>query len=460
MKLPEPPPLPPLPPLPPRKLVRRLLRPSSPSSEPSATASTSLDAATWASSLDAAGCRSKKPLGGATRLSYTRDSAADSWFSSGFCCGGCSHTFTAVSQPCMLALPQPPPVYTLTRHTTLTYHLYEPGSIPGGLAAGFPHAEILLDDADGRRVFSGISRSPPPPRPCNLALLHTHLASPSSDLKTPILRATQNISTPLYTDHMATQERKSDQSSVESRHHAGPVMSFPAFVHCAARQPTHEHTPTNNTRACTRTNKQNITKQRNTRREEWAVLMRTPATPAAVRESEACLPYLSIVWNVESRVAAVGGGGGGRGVTPPHKRQRPIVVSLYGTGRALCVGRQVVLPSCLVNEVSHASCNLHHSVQFIVGLRQRSDKISAALYPAKSLRKLACSVAHHYWLSTRVTLHVRTVCRESCAHAGKASLDCVSAIHERRTFCPSDFATPRSVVQVLKYFLVRSHCVP
>ncbi|KAJ8867658.1 hypothetical protein PR048_031461 [Dryococelus australis] len=44
------------------------------------------------------------------------------------------------------------------------------------------------DDATGRRVFSGISHFP---QPCIRALLHTHLASRSSALKTSLLRATQ-----------------------------------------------------------------------------------------------------------------------------------------------------------------------------------------------------------------------------------------------------------------------------
>ncbi|KAJ8873479.1 hypothetical protein PR048_024297 [Dryococelus australis] len=40
----------------------------------------------------------------------------------------------------------------------LTFHLGEPGSIPGGVAPGFPHVGIVPDDAAGQWVFSGISR--------------------------------------------------------------------------------------------------------------------------------------------------------------------------------------------------------------------------------------------------------------------------------------------------------------
>ncbi|KAJ8898226.1 hypothetical protein PR048_003586 [Dryococelus australis] len=54
----------------------------------------------------------------------------------------------------------------------------EPGSIPGGVAPGFSHVGIVLDDAAGRRIFSGFSRS------CIQALFHVHLASHSSSLKT------------------------------------------------------------------------------------------------------------------------------------------------------------------------------------------------------------------------------------------------------------------------------------
>ncbi|KAJ8867032.1 hypothetical protein PR048_032894 [Dryococelus australis] len=63
------------------------------------------------------------------------------------------------------------------------------GSIPGGVAPGFSHVGIVLDDAAaGRWVFSGISRFPHSVIP---ALLHTHIASHSSALITTMLRAAQ-----------------------------------------------------------------------------------------------------------------------------------------------------------------------------------------------------------------------------------------------------------------------------
>ncbi|KAJ8872728.1 hypothetical protein PR048_026342 [Dryococelus australis] len=57
----------------------------------------------------------------------------------------------------------------------LASHLGESNSIPGRVATGFFHVGIVLDNAAGRRVFSGISRFL---CPCILALLHksSHLA--------------------------------------------------------------------------------------------------------------------------------------------------------------------------------------------------------------------------------------------------------------------------------------------
>ncbi|KAJ8869516.1 hypothetical protein PR048_028507 [Dryococelus australis] len=59
-------------------------------------------------------------------------------------------------------------------------------SIPGGVAPEFSHVGIVQDDAAGRWVFSVIF---PVPCSCTPALLHTHLVSPSSALKTSMLRA-------------------------------------------------------------------------------------------------------------------------------------------------------------------------------------------------------------------------------------------------------------------------------
>ncbi|KAJ8876627.1 hypothetical protein PR048_021072 [Dryococelus australis] len=54
--------------------------------------------------------------------------------------------------------------------------------------AGFSQVGIVPDDAAGQRVFSGISDFPALANP---VLHHTHLASPSSALKTSMSRATQ-----------------------------------------------------------------------------------------------------------------------------------------------------------------------------------------------------------------------------------------------------------------------------
>ncbi|KAJ8870201.1 hypothetical protein PR048_029217 [Dryococelus australis] len=70
----------------------------------------------------------------------------------------------------------------------LASRLGKPGSIPGGVAPRFSHVGIVPDDGAGWRVFSRISRFP---RPFIPALLHTHLASPSSSLQSSVLTAAQ-----------------------------------------------------------------------------------------------------------------------------------------------------------------------------------------------------------------------------------------------------------------------------
>ncbi|KAJ8887788.1 hypothetical protein PR048_014006 [Dryococelus australis] len=70
----------------------------------------------------------------------------------------------------------------------LASHLGEPGLNPGGVTSGFSHVGIVPGDVADGRVFSGISRFP---RPFIPALLHTHLVSPSSALKTSSFRAAQ-----------------------------------------------------------------------------------------------------------------------------------------------------------------------------------------------------------------------------------------------------------------------------
>ncbi|KAJ8865557.1 hypothetical protein PR048_033077 [Dryococelus australis] len=59
-----------------------------------------------------------------------------------------------------------------------------------GVAPRVSHVGIVLDDATGRRVFSGIYRFD---HPCIPALLHTHLASASSALKNSMLRQPKSL---------------------------------------------------------------------------------------------------------------------------------------------------------------------------------------------------------------------------------------------------------------------------
>ncbi|KAJ8891807.1 hypothetical protein PR048_004361 [Dryococelus australis] len=66
-------------------------------------------------------------------------------------------------------------------------HQGEPGSSPGWVT-GFSQVGIVPDDAVGRLVFSGISRFP---QPLHSGVAPYSLQSPSSALKTSLLRAAQ-----------------------------------------------------------------------------------------------------------------------------------------------------------------------------------------------------------------------------------------------------------------------------
>ncbi|KAJ8869620.1 hypothetical protein PR048_028612 [Dryococelus australis] len=74
------------------------------------------------------------------------------------------------------------------RSSSVLLHLGKPDSITGWVALRFSQVELMPGDAAGRRFLTG---SPISPRPCIPTLLHTHLTSPSSNLKTSMLRATQ-----------------------------------------------------------------------------------------------------------------------------------------------------------------------------------------------------------------------------------------------------------------------------
>ncbi|KAJ8870766.1 hypothetical protein PR048_027065 [Dryococelus australis] len=66
----------------------------------------------------------------------------------------------------------------------------EAGSVHSGVSPAFFQVGILLDNAAGRRVFSGFSRLP---RPFIPALRLTHLASPSSAPKTSIVEGSKLV---------------------------------------------------------------------------------------------------------------------------------------------------------------------------------------------------------------------------------------------------------------------------
>ncbi|KAJ8892034.1 hypothetical protein PR048_004600 [Dryococelus australis] len=79
---------------------------------------------------------------------------------------------------------------TTTQYQTCLALIQEPRWNSGRIALGFSFVGIVPDDTAGRRVFSVISRFP---RPCIPASLQTHLASPSSALKTSMLSTTQTF---------------------------------------------------------------------------------------------------------------------------------------------------------------------------------------------------------------------------------------------------------------------------
>ncbi|KAJ8874242.1 hypothetical protein PR048_025085 [Dryococelus australis] len=78
----------------------------------------------------------------------------------------------------------------------LVSHLREPGSIPSGVAPGFPHVKILPENVAGRRVFSGFSRflrfhSGAVPYSPRFTLFHPHRFS------RPRCQERPNLSSPL-----------------------------------------------------------------------------------------------------------------------------------------------------------------------------------------------------------------------------------------------------------------------
>ncbi|KAJ8891945.1 hypothetical protein PR048_004505 [Dryococelus australis] len=106
-----------------------------------------------------------------------------------------------------------------------------------GSPPGFSHAGIVLDEAAGQRVFSGISRFH---HPCIPALLHTHIASPSSALDAPMLRAARTSPTQTTSRHRrcnshypANSSRTRRQNGITSQQHVTPfAQSAPGDLLC------------------------------------------------------------------------------------------------------------------------------------------------------------------------------------------------------------------------------------
>ncbi|KAJ8874823.1 hypothetical protein PR048_022712 [Dryococelus australis] len=103
----------------------------------------------------------------------------------------------------------------------LASHQGEPGSIPGRVTPGFWQVGIVPDDASGRRVFSGISRFP---RPFIPAMLHSHLTSSSSVLKSS-LRDAQISQHQLYL-YTLRQERHGTLKARHGSKYIGAFMSY------------------------------------------------------------------------------------------------------------------------------------------------------------------------------------------------------------------------------------------
>ncbi|KAJ8878240.1 hypothetical protein PR048_018817 [Dryococelus australis] len=125
-----------------------------------------------------------------------------------------SHQRKPGSVPCGVGFPRgspPPPPdtapysprFTLigSRDVDVKCHQYLYGPLHGLDYSSLTKANwvrllvgIVLEDAAGRRIFSGVSCFP---RPCIPAPLHTHLASPSSALKDLTVKSCAKCSSPL-----------------------------------------------------------------------------------------------------------------------------------------------------------------------------------------------------------------------------------------------------------------------
>ncbi|KAJ8875211.1 hypothetical protein PR048_023106 [Dryococelus australis] len=102
--------------------------------------------------------------------------------------------FSAAISPLHQARPSrtPPVTEAALGRVVRLLAIYPPGRIGFDSRRGRTRDFRMWDDATGRRVFSGISRFP---RPCIPAMIHTHLASPSSAHKTLDVQSRPNLFT-------------------------------------------------------------------------------------------------------------------------------------------------------------------------------------------------------------------------------------------------------------------------
>ncbi|KAJ8874863.1 hypothetical protein PR048_022753 [Dryococelus australis] len=115
---------------------------------------------------------------------------------------------------------------TVARNVNMT-HQGELGSIPGGVASGVSHVIVMPDDAAGRRVFSAISRVPPPlysgaasrslPERLNLGpLSRTKLSDQRPRMQPLITWSTNALDTTLSRLGLPTEGRKTKATSGKS----------------------------------------------------------------------------------------------------------------------------------------------------------------------------------------------------------------------------------------------------
>ncbi|KAJ8894533.1 hypothetical protein PR048_007190 [Dryococelus australis] len=105
-------------------------------------------------------------------------------------------------------------------------HLWEPGSIPGGVAHVFSHVGIVPDDAASRRVFSRFSRFP---RPCIPAQVYANLIG-SQDGHYAVVRRQQCSPIALARPEPRPQPYRTSLGRIGSQ---GEGSSGAAKIHCS-----------------------------------------------------------------------------------------------------------------------------------------------------------------------------------------------------------------------------------